>query len=78
MTPDGTKTSYGYDTNGIRTTKEVEGKKHTYYYAFGEFIAEEVEGKSIAYIYGTSILGQIQEGVAYTYFTNGQGDRVYL
>lgn len=52
--------------------------QHNYYYALGEYIGEEVADKQIAYIYGIGLLGEIQNGKAYTTFTNGQGDVVYI
>ena len=83
----GSKTmSFTYDDNGIRTSKTVNGVKHTYHLNGSQIIAEEWNGALIIYLYDTagSPIGMMYRTASYNvnvfdvfYFEkNLQGDIV--
>ena len=71
-----TNVSYTYDSDGIRTSKTVNGVKHTYVYASGKLLRETYGDTIIDFFYSTS--GQpyalSYNGTTYYYITNLQGD----
>ena len=71
-----TSISYTYDADGIRTSKTVNGVKHTYVYASGKLLRETYGDTIIDFFYSTS--GQPYalnyNGTVYYYITNLQGD----
>ena len=77
MRPRGNTTiSYTYDADGIRTSKTVNGVKHTYVYASGKLLRETYGSNTLDFFYSTS--GQpyalSYNGTTYYYITNLQGD----
>ena len=74
---DGTDSiSYTYNADGVRTSKTVNGTKHTYYYASGKLLRETYGSNTLDFFYSTS--GQPYalkyNGTVYYYITNLQGD----
>ena len=71
-----TNVSYTYDSDGIRTSKTVNGVTHTYVYASGKLLRETYGSNTLDFFYSTS--GQpyalSYNGVTYYYITNLQGD----
>ena len=71
-----TNVSYTYDSDGIRTSKTVNGVKHTYVYASGKLLRETYGDTTLDFFYSTS--GQpyalSYNGTVYYYITNLQGD----
>ena len=59
-TKTGTSVSYGYDLNGLRTSKKVGGVTHTYLYAGGQLLRE------------TYISGRITRKLDFLYDQNGR------
>ena len=71
-----TNVSYTYDADGIRTSKTVNGVKHTYVYASGKLLRETYGDTTLDFFYSTN--GQPyalkHNGTVYYYITNLQGD----
>ena len=71
-----TNVSYTYDSDGIRTSKTVNGVKHTYVYASGKLLRETFGDTTLDFFYSNS--GQpyalSHNGTTYYYITNVQGD----
>ena len=71
-----TNVSYTYDSDGIRTSKTVNGVKHTYVYASGRLLRETFGDTTLDFFYSNS--GQpyalSHNGTTYYYITNVQGD----
>ena len=71
-----TNVSYTYDSDGIRTSKTVNGVTHTYVYASGKLLRETYGDTTLDFFYSTS--GQpyalSHNGTIYYYITNLQGD----
>ena len=51
----GTKNlSFTYDADGIRTSKTVDGVKHTYYYAGGKLLRETYGSNTLDFFYDSN------------------------
>ena len=68
--------SYTYDADGIRTSKTVNGTKHTYYYAGGKLLRETFGSNTLDFFYDASgnPYALKHNGTTYYYITNLQGD----
>ena len=75
-TKSGTEINYTYDHNGLRTSKDVNGTVHTYYYASGKLLRETYSGNTLDFFYdanGTPFALRYN-GSTFYYITNLQGD----
>ena len=72
----GSSISYTYDVDGIRTSKTVNGTKHTYYYAGGKLLRETFGSNTLDFFYDVSgnPYALKHNGTTYYYITNLQGD----
>jgi len=68
--------SFTYDADGLRTSKTVNGVKHTYYYAGGRLLRESFGGNTLDFFYDSNgnAYAVKYNGVLYYYITNLQGD----
>ena len=74
---DGTNSiSYTYDADGLRTSKTVNGTKHTYYYAGGKLLRETYGDTVLDFFYDANGNAHALKynGTLYYYITNLQGD----
>ena len=76
----GTTVTYAYDQNSIRTTKTVNGVKHTYTYASGRLLRETFGSTTIDFAYDANgaPYSMTHNGTKYFYITNLQGDVINL
>ena len=74
---DGTNSiSYTYDADGLRTSKTVNGTKHTYYYAGGKLLRETYGTNTLDFFYDANGNAHAlkYDRTLYYYITNLQGD----
>lgn len=79
-TADDMTISYGYDMDGVRDEKTVNGIKHEYVTQGGNVVYETWGNNKLEFIYGSSgePYSVIYNGTTYYYVTNLQGDVVRL
>ena len=72
--------SYAYDSDGLRTSKTVNGVVHNYYYASGKLLRETYGSNVLDFSYDANgnPYALKYNGVTYYYITNLQGDVMYL
>ena len=76
--------TYTYDSNGIRTSKTVDGVTHNYIYASGKLLRETYGNVTLDFLYDNSgypyalIYSNGTTTATYYYITNLQGDVLYL
>lgn len=77
--------TYTYDSNGVRTSKTVDGVTHNYIYASGKLLRETYGNVTLDFLYDNSGYPYAliyKNGTAavqtYYYITNLQGDVLYL
>ena len=72
--------SYAYDSDGLRTSKTVNGVVHNYYYASGKLLRETYGSNVLDFSYDANgnPYALKYNGVIYYYITNLQGDVMYL
>lgn len=72
--------SYTYNSNGIRTSKTVNGITTTYHLDGTKIVAETTQNNTIWYIYdeNDTIIGFEHEGQSYYFEKNAQGDVVKI
>ncbi len=76
----GNTISYGYDLNGVRDSKTVNGVEHKYYYASGKLLRETYGTNTLDFIYDSNgnPYALKYNGNTYYYITNLQGDVMYM
>ena len=72
--------SYTYDTEGIRTSKTVNGTKHSYHYAGGKLLRETYGTNTLDFFYDVNgnPYALKYNNTLYYYITNLQGDVMYI
>ena len=76
---DNTAISYGYNADGIRVSKTVDGVTTEYFVSGSTILAEKTGDDVIWYIYdGGEIVGFIYNGTSSYYVNNLQGDVMYV
>ena len=81
LTKDGTTITYQYGSDGLRTSKTVNGEEHRYWYQDGQLVYEE-RGNSKQFFYSYDGYGHLSciryyhngNGYAYYVQTNSRGD----
>ena len=70
-----TSLEFTYDVDGLRTSKTVNGTKHTYYYAGGTLLRETYGDTVLDFFYAGGVPYAFKHnGTLYYYITNLQGD----
>ena len=79
-TKSGTEINYTYDHNGLRTSKNVGGTVHTYYYASGKLLREQFGEHTLDFLYDANgaPFALRYNGSTFYYITNLQGDVIRI
>ena len=75
-----TAISFAYDADGLRTSKTVNGVKHSYLYASGKLLRETYGSNTLDFFYDANGMPYAlkHNGAVYYYITNLQGDVMQL
>ena len=75
-----TAISFAYDADGLRTSKTVNGVKHSYLYASGKLLRETYGSNTLDFFYDANGMPYALKynGTVYYYITNLQGDVMQL